>query len=430
MLQERAPRSSSRTFEVEPPVRGPLPRFGVALFDESKDSGWACLPDSAPFRFRSPQELRNDSIWICSSDGPDHSRRWGKTHHLRPSDYFSKLTYIAADYGLRVDGEGKWGVLAQKASAILAPTVHRAMVVAAQVYDWREPSQMMQSDSLTDDIRKWLVEPPEIRNYMRGPLAGAFQTYSSCNWAGVMGSSNSVTMVLRFNRLKYARRIMATEVPDGAWSYIEVDSGKSGTGYSLEQALDPEVPCLVNATVEFGGRDPDIATLSAYGSQPGRRTALRAWISQPELRWLSQHARIHISAVRYAACAKPLPAKLMLPELLTSDALFELSIPVGLVAEAHWKAIAKDVYKPSLETKKEISPWAVWLRAADRAFCFELALAAHKSKFHVVGYGNGSVVVRCDRERLTELLDFSMENDIAHPSFRTVFEEHGLLAKD
>lgn len=432
MLSTRPRNTTSHREEDTASSQAVLPRFGVALFDDSRDSGWACLPDGEPFRFRKPEDLRNDSIWVCSSDGMDYSSRWGKMHHMRPADYISKLTHIAADYGLRLDGQGKFGSMAKQAAQVLAPTIHRAMVIAAQIYGWKNPEQMLRSDSLIDDVRKYLtdvLQPPPVQNHMRGALASAFQTFSSVNWASRARMEDSVVITLRYNRLEYAQRIMNTLVPDGAWSYQGEDM-TPGFKYPLERALDPEAPCLVNATVEFSGQDQEIASLCAFGSQPSSRPVLRSWISQPELRWISQHAHVNINAIRFTNCAQPLPRKLLLPELLTSDPLFQLSVSAGLVAEAHWKSLAKDVYKPSVEGKKEVSPWAVWLRAADRGYSFELALAAHKRDFYVLSYGNGSAIVSCPRSRLPDLLEFSMENNVAHPAFRTIFIEHGLIKPD
>lgn len=412
--------------EPEEPVRGRLPRFGVALFDESRDSGWACVVDSQPFRFRQPQDLPNDCVWVCSIGGTEFRSRWGTMHHLRSADYVSKLHHMASDYGLRVDGEGKFGHLAQQAAGQLAPTIHRAMVIAAQVYGWSDPSQMLRTDSLSDDIRKSLVDPPPVRNHLRGPMAAAYQTYSSPTWGGYRGAGDSITLTLRYNRLDYARRLMAMEMPDGAWT--QLGDERAGCSYPLQKALDPSNPCLVNATVEFIGKDQEIAALCAFGSQPNRRTVLRSWISQPELQWLVKHAHVHVTAAHVAASGKPLPRNAQLPELLTADPLWTLSIPAGLVAEAHWKAIGSPVYNPrAVGDKKDYTAWAVWLRAWDRAFTFQLALAAHQADFYVTGYGNGSITVRCPRDRLPAMLDFCQEHEINHPAFQSIFAEHGLL---
>lgn len=404
-----------------------LPRFGVALFDDSRDSGWAMLPDGEPFRFRTPEDLRNDCIWVCSAESSEFRTRWSKQHHLRANDYISKLSHITADFGFRADGQGKFGALAKSACTVLAPTIHRAMVIASQAYGWRHPAQMLREDTLTDDLQKYLarvVAAPAVRNDMRMPIASAYQTYSSPPWPAPK-SGKTVALTLRYNRLVYAQKVMATPMPDTSWIHNSVDLTPNFR-YPMEQALDPDQPCLVCATVEFAGKERDLATLCAFGSQI-KRTVLRTWISQPELRWLSRFAHVQITGVIYTQSVHPLPKKLQLPEMLTGDPLFELSVPAGLVAEAHWKALAKDLYKPNVEGKKEISQWALWLRATDRALSFELALAAHRRGFEVLGYGNGSATVKCEQSQLPQLLDFTLENDVAHPCFEPIFKEYGLI---
>lgn len=415
-----------------------LPRFGVAIFDDSRESGWASLPDGDAFRFRQPSDLPSNCIWVTSSEGPDFRQNWGKMHHLRPSDYISKLKYIAADFGVRMEGEGKFGSGAQKACQVISPVLHRAMVIAAQAYGWNDPVQNIRMESLAEDLRECLsarVPHPPVRSHMRQSLQSAWQSYSvvSSSPSMMVRPLNSVSLMLRHNRLEYAQKVMETLVPDDQWTYRDENDDKSfSKTYTVEWALNPERPCLVNATVEFAGKDAEVAALCAYGNSPaakGGKSMLRTWISQPELAWISKHARVNIHAIRYSEWAKPLPKKVQLPELLVSDPLFTLSVSAGLVAEAHWQGLAKTVYNRNAPANErtEYPTWAVWLRAADRAYSFELALAAYKQKFYVAGYGNGAVNVFCEKDRLSELLDFAMENRIAHPVFSTIFEEHGLI---
>ncbi len=404
-----------------------LPRFGVALFDDSRESGWASLPDGEAMRFRSPQDLRSDSIWVCSADGAQFMRQWGRMHHLRASDYVSKLAHIASDFGVKVGTQGRFGSVAQKACEILAPAIHRAMVIATQVYNWQDPQSRLSERTLQDALRTTLheeVAPPVVKTNLKAPLLSAFQRTSTPSWYSNVFVADRIMITLRYNRLEYAKRILATPVPEGAWFF---DGAEVRTGFNctLDQALDPEQPCLVNATVEFQGRDPDLACLTAFGSAAGRSNTLRTWISQPELAWLSKFARINIHGIYHTLSSRELPVKVQLPELLTIDPLFSLSISAGLVAEAHWKALASPIYKRGVG--EEVNPWSVWLRAMDRALSFQLALAAHQAGFQVSYYGNGSCLVVVDRQSLPKLVDFALENDIMHPSFHPIFEENGLI---
>lgn len=414
---------------VEPTVmREPMPTFGVALLDESRESGWACLGDTRspqePFRFSSPSDLRNDCFWIVSAERLEEFEQYRATHNLRPGDYFStKLKYLAADYGLRVDARGRMDRIATQACRELSLVVHRAMVIAAQCYPWRAPSQILKSNRLWEDVRKVLVQPPSLPQFAVA-MKSAYQSWSKVN--GQIPPDHDVRIVVRFNRLVHARRVMSTLVPDPAFVHRTRASDVT-FNYPLERALDPDRPCLVKATVEFQDTAPELVKLIAFGETAGPRSGLRAWIAQPELRWLTQFARVQISEVLVSEAARPLPLNAQLPELLTSDPLFALSPAAGLVAETHWHALAEQPWAPKAEDKREITLWATWLRAADRALCFNLALSAFKEGFGVLGYGNGGVQISLQHSRLQECFEWAMANDVAHPAFEPIFYEHGLL---
>lgn len=424
MLSKAPARFAGDKGEVEEVHAKPkMPRFGVAIFDNPRDpvGGWACLADSSSFRFRQPSDLPGDCLWICNVDSFEFGRRLSKMRHLRQADYFrSSLKHIAADIGLHIDGEGRFGDVAKVAAPALAKVVHRAALIAVQVYGWSEPTQMLQKDTLYEDILKAIVSPPPTRAHMRAPLLSAYQSYSAPDWPSDY-ESDSIVVTLRSNRLAYAKQVMYTPVPEGAWMYVDADAG-----LDLKTALDESSPCLVEAAIETSGIDPALSSLVAFGSQPGRRGGLRSWMSQRELLWVTKHAKVSVVRAYRTTGSALLPERVQLPEMLTSDPLFELSLSAGLVAECHWAAFCKPVFTRAVE-KKEVSPWGVWLRAADRAMSFEIALAAHKSNFFVLGYGNGTVVVRLQRSRLPELLEFAMANNIAHPVFREIFEQNGII---
>lgn len=421
-------RQAERT---EPTVmREPMPTFGVALLDESRESGWACLGDTRspqePFRFASPSDLRNDCFWVVSAERLDEFQQYSATHNLRPGDYFStKLKYIAADYGLRVDARGRMDRIATQACRELSLTVHRAMVIAAQCYPWRTPSQILRSNRLWEDVRKVLVQPPSLPQYAAA-LKSAYQSYSKVNT--LYQQDHDVRLVVRFNRLEHAKRVMATRVPDPLFQHRSRANDLS-FNYTLEKALDPDRPCLVKATLEFQDTDPELVKLIAFGESAGPRSGLRAWISQPELRWLSRFARVYITEVLWSEAGRPLPVNAQLPELITSDPLYALSVPAGLVGEVHWHALAEQPFSPKAEDKRETTLWATWLRAADRAMCFELAFKAFQLGFGVQGYGNGGVQITLPRSRLPECLEWALANDVAHPAFEPLFYEHGLLTE-
>ena len=423
---------AAQASRVQPFVmRDPMPTFGVALLDESRESGWACLGDARtpqqPFRFSSPSDLRNDCFWIVSAEQLAEFQAYSTSHNLRPGDYFStKLKYLAADYGLRVDARGRMDRIAMQACRELSLTVHRAMVIAAQCYPWRNPSQILRSNRLWEDVRTVLVQAPSLPQYAAA-FKSAYQSYSKVTPA--YQPEHDVRLVVRFNRLEHAKRVMSTLVPDPLFRHLS-RATDTNFCFSLEQALDPAHPCLVKATLEFHDTDPELVRLIAFGETAGPRTGLRAWISQPELRWVSRFAQVHINEVLVSEAARPLPANAQLPELITSDPLFCMSVPAGLVAEVHWHALAEQPYNASSEDRRETSLWATWLRAADRALCFELAQKAFEAGFGVQGYGNGGVQISLPRTQLVECLEWSLANDVAHPAFEPLFHEYGLMSPE
>jgi hypothetical protein len=396
-----------------------IPEFGVAIFDDPREmsSGWACLSGGEPFKFNSASELSNDTMWVTSLDFTEYSLRAKNQSHLRRIDYLRcSLSAIAADLGYRITGS-----FAMEASSVLARVVKQSMLIAIHSYGWESPTNDLKSDVLSDDIRRVLTYAPKPENHIRAALSSAMQSYSSPGWAP-MFIDDSITLTLRYNRMDYAKQILATPLPDNSWSFM----GPQDAGdMSLKELLDPRRPTLVEAAVELGDMDPDIATLIAFGAQPSRRAGLRKWISQPELAWLTKYAKVRVQSVLIAREAIALPNRADLPEKLASDPLFSLSVSAGLIAESHWSALANPTYNKILKTS-EVNAWNTWLRAADRAKSFELALKAQEAGFRVTGYGNGSIVIRLARSSLVDCLSFAEKNGICHPSFDQLFKEHGV----
>lgn len=408
-----------------------MPKFGVALFENAseKAGGWASVAGGEEIYFRSTTDLPNDNIWITSVESDGFSSLMSQ-HHLRASDYFkSKLKGIAADFGF-----GLTGADARKACRSLSEIANRVALTAAQVYKWDDPIEYFRQGTLADDIRVNLPRPNGIMPSMVNPLGSAFQPYSSPDCKSF--EDNSIIVTLRFNRLSYAKKILSTPVPDGSWRYMGAEESSSFR-YSLDQALNPEIPCLVEATIELRETDEDIANLVAFGKMPSdgykKKPVLRNWISQPELMWLSRFAKVKISRVYFASGARPLPESVMLPSVMTIDPLWELSVSAGIVAESHWNGLASKIVKyGQRDPKNKNAPqrvstvWATWLRAADRAYCFEAALRLFKGGFSIFGYGSGAVIVRVARPRLHELVDLAMEMGFAHPCFRELFERNSM----
>lgn len=395
-----------------------MPRFGVALMDNDREmtTGWACASDGEPFYFTSFTQLSNDTIWVASIDWNEYQAKGRALHNLRRLDYLrTPIQRIAADMGMRTDGHhGRFAVHA------LAQVVQTAVSACAGLYGWTDPAAELKEDVLYEDIRRSIIQPPKSRPHVAPAMSAAFQLSSSPQWPHHY-EENSISLTLRHNRMDYVQSLLEMPVPDEGWT-----ASMSPQQIRMETVLDPERPALVEATVELGRTDPEVAALVAFGSHAGRRGALRRWISQPELAWLVQHAQVQIQTAILCRSARYLPQAAKLPTALTADPVHSLSISAGLVAESHFCALASETYNRNTR-RKQISAWGVWLRAYDRARSFGLALAALRAGFVPLSYGSGAVTVRFQKHRLPELLDFACEHKVSHPSFYPYFLEHGLI---
>ena len=399
-----------------------FPAFGVAIFDNSKEAtmGWACLSTGEPFRFRQPSELSNDAIWVCTFDYQTYNLRGRKSHNLRKADFLrSSLSHIAADHGIRLEGSK-----AMLSSKTLARVLERSVRIAASVYGWEDPILILKSDSLQEDIRKQLPKQQPVKLAMKTALQSALQAYSQPSWPYSTFLEDSINITLRYNRLDYAMKIMKTRIPDPAFVYMPAESF-AGASQTMRLKAAMSAPSLVEATVELDSTDADTAALISYGTSPGQRNVVRKWMTDLELGWISQRARVSILSMWRSTGYAPMNPKYEIPEKLSGDEFFSLSISAGLVAECHWQCLASPyTIKNGRDFVQEIPVLATWLRAADRAICFQLARAAYASNFQIFGYGHGSIALRVERKRLEEVLRFAEDHGLSHPCFHALFEEY------
>jgi hypothetical protein len=101
----------------------------------------------------------------------------------------------------------------------------------------------------------------------------------------------------------------------------------------------------------------------------------------------------------------------------------------GIVSYIHCQALMAAKYS-RVTNDQEYDVHATWLRAHDRAICFEAALRMQQAGFQVSGYGNGSVMVHVDREKLVELEQAAMANDFTMPRWNALLQEFGYVSPD
>lgn len=396
-----------------------VPDVGIALFDDPQApaAGWCSIGGNDSFRFSGLSDLRNNVVWVTNLDFGAYSTFAKSLTNVRRSDYFrAPVSQMAADLGFQCSGAH-----AQEAAKKLSDVASRVINMAARCYKVDNMAAVLRSNTLYEDLRSVLPRSPPVQELMAHAVESAYQSSSSPS-SNPPFASNSVYLLLRRNRLHHAMDVMNTPIPDEGWL--------PESGRPLDFWLDESRACIVKATVELSASDPEMASLIAFGSSPGaaKKGVIRSFISQPELRWLVKHARVHVAG-GYVCSARPVPKDMALPASLTADPLFALSYSAGVLAEMHWNAYASQPWSrtggPNGSAAKLTNTWGVWFRAMDRAICFEMAHKAHKAGFYVSSYGNGSIRVRVERPRLQEAEQLANAIGICMPSFEAVLRENG-----
>ncbi|WP_298706071.1 hypothetical protein [uncultured Variovorax sp.] len=393
---------ASREQEDLPMAMSAVPDFGVAHFDlNDVGSGGICYSTKSGFRrFQSGGDLMND-IWITNLDMVPR-----QLPSLRSNKFLqTKITTLAEDLGVeltgfkQVDGVDKGGMVD------VARVLNHTRDLVAAAYPWKAPDREWSKPRLGECIAELLPSVERPVPQVEVALQGAYQSWSSPQMQPKLVYDRGSRMVyLRRNRMQHALDIMRTPLPTGGWV---------ATKPNLDALLDPSLPSLVEVMIEWRHADADLVSLIAFGADAGD-TKIRRWVSQIELTWLIKYARIEVRSAYSANTAAPLPVQLQLPRLIAGDPVYQLSIPHGLVAEAHWTGLARPPYSRRARAG-EITTTSVWFRAMDRAISFQMALAARQLGGNVTGYGSGGVQVRLENTSVEQLVEVADAVGACHP---------------
>jgi len=395
-------------------------RLGLALFhnDVNPTNGIAMMQGDKLRTFESRTALPSHGIWISTAVNG------AVAQNFRPKDYLrSSIEALSDDVGvmLRDVVEGV---------PIMAKLLDEISRILAACYKWEDPHGAWTRPTLAEVLREAYPRAPDPRPGITGPLKDAFQSYSAVPDRIVIkeGAGPQRQYTLRHNRLEYAQFLLSRQVPDPSAEWHMADL------QSVEDVLSCGLPTLTEVALEFdpptAANPVDYSRLCAFGStMAGRRSpgVVRRWVSNRELRWLSQHAHVHVQQV--LACNAPAIAidpLWQLPPALTSDPLLCMSIAAGVVGEAHWvglttKRLRKREHSgASSKFEEYYTPLAVWLKACDRAYGFFMANQAAQMGYEVVGYGYGALTVQSDRNEPAKLLDLADRLGVCHPNLMSL----------
>lgn len=392
-------------------------RVGIVLHDNKNamSEGWAFLPGCEPRRVRGLVDLKNDALWISSGDFDDFRRLGGaQFHHVRRTGYLGlRLPEIARDLGIRIDGG-----FAVEGGQKLVGYVQEAVRLAIEIYKLDDPMRQLQDNTLVGTLGKALPPPPPSKETMAGKFASAYQAWSS---RYVPYIDNAILLRLRFSHLPYSQWLLSNPIPENGWSHVY-----SNEGFDHAAVMSGEFrPTLIEGVLELDKVPAGTAELIAYGAGgPTQTRSKRMWMTDVEYRWISDFARVHVQSYLLSTGLQELPEAYRLPECVTNDPLTQHQVSIGLLSYMHWQALVMPKYSRVLG-RSEHDLYGTWLRAYDRAKCFEAAFVLQEKGFNVSGYGNGSVMVSVSRDRLGEVLEAAAGLGMAFPVRDALLQEFG-----
>lgn len=379
--------------------------YGVVLFDDvlkkktksrarRPTEGWASIAGGPARRIGAVMELESDVRWLTNMDFVDfHANQLSKHPGLYYSDFLrTSITQIADDIGANV-GQ----VSADKSAELLSTVFNRVMTMAESQLNV-DLNARVTNRVLCDFISVRSQNKYRIPEEVNAALEHAFQTHTQCM---TRPNRDWKYANLRRPRYQHAISVLSTAVPsEYQWVYINNEKMPVVGSQRIDWCVGHELPVLAN--VKVTPRRGDMGYLISYNSGANKE---RAWLSQPELLWVSMFCDVEvIGAFVCEAGFEPQKELDLFPEL--GDFSFS-SYSLGLLAENLWVSMASP--RVSTTAQKFYPPRAVWYRSIDRIEMFRSAVSLSKAGFNVSGYGVGSVWLTYPNGASKDLLEVANE---------------------
>lgn len=353
--------------------------FGFVYFDDpigGPSTGWASIDGAPATRIRHPSELPSDIQWWTNLPFNSYIQSGlAKTNRFRHSDYLR----VKQQNLIREIGIGDRFVEANRAASSLSEIYARCMRLLHKHYGIHFPKE----DSLAAELRPLLADADRsvsVEIDEAGDQSSIEYTLCSCRkpWG-------TTEVTFQRPRLQHAIDVLQAPVPKQQWMFV-AEKDMPPVDKRVEWILSQSRPALVKIVVER--INPDWAPLVAFGSTP--RKVPRNWVTHPYLLLLSRFADIRVEAAffadDYTVGASRVP-------LIDEGMVGPLSLSVGILAENHWSAMARETRFQHSQGRKFYSPRAAWMRSADNFHCLVAAMQLYGAGFPVVRYGCGSVGV-------------------------------------
>ena len=413
------------------------PVYGGQGGSSSKQtSGWACGLGGSPFRFQKPSDLSRNMLWVTNLE-ETHIARMGRDRHphFRAQDFLgTHLDLLRLEWGLTQPfcdmpqiTQGVASYLGRILSASVSEGVPWSLILSAPSLGAAFKDAIIGRDASTSAyVDEGLQRAYQARVVVRPESLSALKDTSRHLWR------------LRRPRWMHARQMLMSPVPKSvgdSWSFLsggEVLGATQADRIRFLAALDApylakieikkfhalplnDMERLLRSAFEAAPSMSATQGLSSSRKSSPEQPPLRAWVTQPELLYLSQLAVIDVAGLFVAERYGPIAAngKDLMPT--NRGPLSNLGVTSGLVASNIWQGLAA----PSPGGSRGswlVTPRACWISAADRYVCLTAAMILSSVGFEVVSYGHGAVDVSIEPHDLARLSENAFRAGLMMPA--------------
>lgn len=379
--------------------------YGVVLFNDvilkkGKDrkrtpgEGWASIDGGEARRVNGITEVESNVKWLTNLDYIDfYANGLGKNKNLFYSGFLrTDLKSVADDIGSGVEL-----MSADKAASLLSTVFKRVMELAVSRFKVSFDNQ--DAGSLSEFIAARRVNKYEIPDEINSALKHAYQTSTQC-----VGRANRdwKFAMLRKPRYQHTVDVLSTPVPsEFRWVYVNNDRMPAAGPRRVDWCISNELPVLANVKVT-PRRGGELNNIISYNSGAAVE---RAWLSQPELLWMSLFCDVEV--IGAFICEAGFEHQVEIDTFPTLGDFSHASYSLGLLCENFWVSMASP--RSNWKGQRFYPPRAIWYRSIDRIESFKAASRLHQEGFQVSGYGHGSVWLNYPSGAARDLVDLATE---------------------
>jgi len=381
-------------------------KFGIALFtdvikkkgrDRRREAGegWASVDGEPAKRINSVTELESNVKWLTNLSYVDFfANQLGKNPNLFYSAFMrTELKAIAEEIGAGVEQ-----MSSDQSAQILSTVFARVAALATDRLGVNMNLSLPNVKLLHEFIAARTPSKNRIPDDVNLAMKHAYQPMTQCV---TRYNREWKSATLRRPRYQHALEVLSTPVPsEHRWVYVDNARLPDGNNERIDWCLGNDLPVLANVAVK--ARRGDLAEVISYNSGA---SVERAWLSQPELLWISMFCDVDV--IGAFVCEDGFEYQKELDKFPQLGDFSFCSYSLGLLVENLWVAMASP--RTSVVNQKFYPPRAVWYRAIDRVEMFKAAAKLHRAGFQVAGYGVGSVWLNHPPGAARDLVDAAVE---------------------